>query len=42
MTDVRYLESPVKPDPACPLCGAEPSILDLASVDYGTGVICAA
>jgi adenylyltransferase/sulfurtransferase len=40
--EATFREVRVKPDPACPLCGAEPSILDLASVDYGTGVICAA
>ncbi len=40
--EATFREVRVKPDPACPLCGAEPSILDLSSVDYGDGAICAA
>ncbi len=37
-----FHEVSVKPDPACPLCGNEPSILDLSSVDYGDDATCAA
>jgi adenylyltransferase/sulfurtransferase len=37
-----FHEVSVKPDPACPLCGGEPSILDISSVDYGDDATCAA
>jgi adenylyltransferase/sulfurtransferase len=40
--ETSFREVRVKPDPACPLCGAQASIVDLSSVDYGGTAGCAA
>jgi adenylyltransferase/sulfurtransferase len=40
--ETSFREVRVKPDPACPLCGTQASIVDLSSVDYGGTAGCAA
>lgn len=40
--ETSFREVRVMPDPACPLCGTQASIVDLSSVDYGGTAGCAA
>ena len=40
--ETSFREVRVKPDPACPLCGTQASIVDLSSGDYGGTAGCAA
>ena len=42
MLTAEFRQIKLRPDPDCPLCGAEPKIRDLSTMDYGSAPVCAA